>query len=207
MRWIRLAYVAQFLMALVTVFVLWSEVGGQSHLDLMPWYLKLGLGVSAAFAAVRATIASASNEQAWNGSTLKWVGILLALLTGCGLASYYYHIYGESDEEEQDEGQASLIASEARGSDPKTLFPLSAGRNALQFLVKPRVGQIESVGHSGHRFEADEIASGRSVHHSYLILRTVAHDDLLLLAFHRELRPAILAAHEPGEDIVELHAV
>ena len=44
MRLIRLAYAAQFLMALVTVFVLWSEVGGQSHLDLMPWYLAKKVG-------------------------------------------------------------------------------------------------------------------------------------------------------------------
>ena len=33
----------QFLMALIAIFMLWSQVGGQSHLDLVPWPLKLGL--------------------------------------------------------------------------------------------------------------------------------------------------------------------
>jgi len=41
---LRLAYATQFLIALIAVFVLWSEVGGQVHLDLMPWYFKLAFG-------------------------------------------------------------------------------------------------------------------------------------------------------------------
>jgi len=32
---LRLAYATQFLIALIAVFVLWSQVGGQSHLDYM----------------------------------------------------------------------------------------------------------------------------------------------------------------------------
>src|SRR3954471_9589317 len=95
---LRLAYATQFLIALIAVFVLWSEVGGQSHLDLMPWYLKLGLGAGAAFAVTKATMAAVSGPGGWNGGSIKWFGILLALLLGCGLASYYYHVYGESDE-------------------------------------------------------------------------------------------------------------
>ena len=51
---LRLAYTTQFLIALIAVFVLWGQVGGQSHLDLIPWYLKLGLGMASAFAAVKA---------------------------------------------------------------------------------------------------------------------------------------------------------
>ena len=107
---LRLAYAAQFLVALIAVFVLWSEVGGQSHLDLMPWYLKLGLGAGAAFAIVKATSASVSHSNAWNGSTLKWLGITLALLIGCGLASFYFHLYAENDEEDQPDTQTSSLA-------------------------------------------------------------------------------------------------
>ena len=106
---LRLAWATQFLLAIVAVFVLWSEVGGQSHLDLMPWYLKLGLGAGAAFAVVRATVAAVSGPSAWNGGTLKWFGIMLALLAGCGLASYYYHLYGEEDEEDQQDSVTSLV--------------------------------------------------------------------------------------------------
>ncbi len=104
---LRLAYTTQFLLALLAIFVLWGEVGGQSHLDLMPWYLKLGLGVGAAFATVKATAAAVSHERSWNRGTLRWAGILLLLLIGCGLASYYFHVYGEQEEEQDDESVTS----------------------------------------------------------------------------------------------------
>lgn len=108
---LRLAYATQFLIALVAVFVLWSEVGGQSHLDLMPWYLKLGLGGGAAFAAVKATASSVGGSGPWNGRTLRWLGILLVLLIGCGLSSYWVHVYGETDEDDQDQDTDSSVSS------------------------------------------------------------------------------------------------
>lgn len=108
MQLLRLAYITQFLLALIAVFLLWSEIGGQGHLDLMPWYLKLALGAGAAFCVVRATIAAVSHAAAWNGGTLKWLGLMLALLAGCGLASYYYHLYGESDE--NDDGESNTVS-------------------------------------------------------------------------------------------------
>jgi hypothetical protein len=103
---LRLAYATLFLIALIAVFTLWSQVGGQSHLDLMPWYLKLGLGAGAAFAVVKATAAAVAGSHSWNAGTLKWFGILLLLLTGCGLASYYCHMYLETDEEDQPDTSA-----------------------------------------------------------------------------------------------------
>jgi hypothetical protein len=106
---LRLAYSTQFLLALITIFLVWSQVGGQSHLDLMPWYLKLGFGAGVAFATVKTTAAAVSHEQTWNGSTLRWFGITLALLIGCGVATYYYHVYGETDEEDQQDTQTSAI--------------------------------------------------------------------------------------------------
>ncbi len=111
---LRLAYATQLLIAVLAVFTLWSQVGGQSHLDLMPWYLKLGLGGGAAVAVVRATQAAVAGPTGWNGGSLKWFGILLALLIGCGLATYYYHVYGESDEEQQDETVTSRTVEAPR---------------------------------------------------------------------------------------------
>ena len=105
---LRLAYTTQFLIALLAVFELWSIVGGQNHLDLMPWYLKLGLGGGAAFATVRATASAVGQPRAWNAGTLKWLIVLVALLAGCGLASYYYHVYEEPDEDE-DQGVSSEL--------------------------------------------------------------------------------------------------
>lgn len=107
MALLRLAYSTLFLIALIAIFVVWAQVGGQGHLDLVPWYLKLGFGFGAAFAVVKAVAASVSREPAWNGGTIKWFGILLALLLACGLATYYMHIYGEADEDQPDEPVSS----------------------------------------------------------------------------------------------------
>ena len=115
---LRLAYASQFLIALIAVFTLWSEVGGQSHLDLMPWYLKLGLGAGAALAVVNATKAAVEGARGWNAGSLKWFGIAIALLIGCGLASYYFHVYGESDEEQQDDTITSQASCEPAGGYP-----------------------------------------------------------------------------------------
>jgi hypothetical protein len=108
MQTLRLAYATQFLIAVIAVYVLWSQVGGQSHLDLMPWYVKLGLGAGAALAVVKATAAAVSQERAWNGRTLKWLGILLALLVGCGLASYYCHLYLEDNGDDQSDENTAV---------------------------------------------------------------------------------------------------
>jgi hypothetical protein len=114
---LRLAYATQLMIALIAVFVLWAQVGGQSHLDLMPWYLKLALGGGAAIAAVRATMFAVSGATAWNGGTLKWIGILIALLIGCGLASYYFHMYAENQDEQDDESVTSQLIGAVRPAE------------------------------------------------------------------------------------------
>ena len=106
MQLLRLAYTTQFLLALIAVFVLWSEVGGQGHLDLMPWYLKLVLGAGASLCAVNATAAAVSHASAWNGKSLRWLGLTLTLLVGCGIATYYYHLCCESDQDDEEDNIA-----------------------------------------------------------------------------------------------------
>ncbi|HUK14858.1 MAG TPA: hypothetical protein VLW65_00520 [Bryobacteraceae bacterium] len=109
---LRLAYTTQFLLALIAIFVLWSEVGGQSHLDLLPWHIKLVLGPGAAFCAVKATASAVNHSAPWNSRTLKWLGLAVLLMAGCGLASYYAHVYLEEDESDQDQdnGAISMLA-------------------------------------------------------------------------------------------------
>lgn len=99
-RFLRLIYTAEFLLALVAVFTLWSQVGGQTHLDLMPWYLKLFFGPAMAYAVVRATAAAAGAERTWNAGTLRWTGMLLTLAVAAGLITYYFHLYEPNDEED-----------------------------------------------------------------------------------------------------------
>jgi hypothetical protein len=111
------------MIALIAVFVLWSQVGGQSHLDLMPWHVKLGLAGGAAYAAVRATMCAVSEKAAWNGGTVKWFGIMLALLAGCGLTSYYFHVNGESEDEQDEE----TVTSQLVGRIVPPSAPVKAG--------------------------------------------------------------------------------
>lgn len=122
MQILRLAYTTQFLLALLAVFVLWSQVGGQTHLDLMPWYLKLVLGGGAAFSIVKATAGAVAHERVWNAKTLRWVGILLAVLIGCGLSTYYVHLYGEQDDEQDDESVSSFLIVPAPPARHDTLL-------------------------------------------------------------------------------------
>ena len=87
----RLAYTTQFLIALIAMLILWSQVGGPDHFDLTPWHLKLVLSAGAAFAVMKATAAAVSHERAWNSGTLKWCGLLLAILIACGLVTLWVH--------------------------------------------------------------------------------------------------------------------
>jgi hypothetical protein len=70
----------------------------------MPWYLKLGLGTGVAYATVKATAARVAQEPAWNRRTLKWFGAMLAQLVVCGVVTYYYHLYGEEDDRQDEQG-------------------------------------------------------------------------------------------------------
>ena len=105
---LRLAYSTQFLIAVIAVFVLWSQVGGQSHLDLLPWWIKLGLGLAAAYGVVRATAASVSGDRAWNAQALRWLGVTLAVLAACGYASYYAHMNLEDADDEDQQADTTI---------------------------------------------------------------------------------------------------
>ena len=106
---LRLAYTTQFLIGLITVFVVWDEIGGPYHLDLMPWWLKFGLGVALAYAGVRATAAAVGNPVAWNRQTLKWCVMVCALLAGCILANFYCDLAGEEDERQEGSGASFAL--------------------------------------------------------------------------------------------------
>ena len=107
---LRLAYSALFLVALVAVYVAWSQIGGQGHVDLLPWHIKMALGVATSLAIVRATAASVAGERAWNGHTLRWLGLTLALAVICGLATYYAHLYLEESDDESDQPSDTTVS-------------------------------------------------------------------------------------------------
>jgi hypothetical protein len=109
---LRLFYAIEFLIALVATYTVWSQVGGQGHLDMMAWYWKLFLGVGIAFAAVKATGAAVAGKRTWNARTLRWLSIILALSLACGLVTYYYHLTEPPPGDEEDTAPSSQTALE-----------------------------------------------------------------------------------------------
>src|SRR5215470_336970 len=105
---LRLAYSTLYLIALICFFFVWSEVGGQSHLDLLPWWTKLGLALATSFTVVRAASSAVSGEKPWNGQTLKWLGLTVVLGVACGLATYYAHTYLEETDEPDSETDSAI---------------------------------------------------------------------------------------------------
>src|SRR5512141_2787482 len=105
---LRLAYIGLFLIAVIAVFTLWSQVGGQAHLELVPWSIKLGLGCGAALGITRAGVAAVQGEHGWNAQTVKWTGLALATLFLCGMASLYAHNNLEDTGEDTGEGDATV---------------------------------------------------------------------------------------------------
>jgi hypothetical protein len=108
---LRLAYIALYLIALMAVFTLWSQVGGQGHLDLVPWSIKLALGAGAAYAITRAAVAAVKGDHGWNGQSVKWTGLALATLFLCGMASLYAHNNLEDTDDEGDSGDATVSSA------------------------------------------------------------------------------------------------
>jgi len=105
---LRLAYSTLYLIALIAIFLTWSQAGGQSHLDLLPWWVKLTLGLAMAFTMVRAAAAAVAGEKPWNGQTLKWLGLTVVLGVACGMATYYAHTYLEDTEEPDSESEPAI---------------------------------------------------------------------------------------------------
>jgi hypothetical protein len=107
--WLRLAYSFLFLLAVLAVLTLWSEVGGQGHLDLMPWYTKLACVMVSAWCCVRLTAGLVEERTAWSSRTLRWLAGLLLVATAMAAITYYYHLHEEPDQSDSDETSATVM--------------------------------------------------------------------------------------------------
>ncbi len=107
--WLRLAYAIEFLLALLASLNLWSEVGGQSHLDMMAWYTKFSCLMASAWCAVRFTAGLVEERKAWNRRTRLWLAGLILVATAMALITYYYHLHEEMDEQDSDQTAAAMI--------------------------------------------------------------------------------------------------
>jgi hypothetical protein len=109
LSWLRLAYSFEFLVALMVVFTLWSEIGGQGHLDLMPWYTKLLCGLAMAWCSIRFTAGLVEEQKAWNSRSARWFIGLVAIAIVMGTITYYYHLHEATDQPDNDDTTATSV--------------------------------------------------------------------------------------------------
>lgn len=107
--WSRLAFVTEFLVALVAILEVWSEVGGQNHLDLMAWYAKLSLSLGLALVTVLGTMAAVSHERAWNAKTIACVLLAVLLAGAMAAATYYIHVHENDDSGDSDSDSVARL--------------------------------------------------------------------------------------------------
>jgi len=107
--WLRMAYTFEFWIALIAIFTVWSQVGGQGHLDLIAWYIKLSCALALAWSAVRMTSAMVENTQAWNWTTVKWFLAVLALAVLATGITFWYHLHEVPDEPDTDQNSATTV--------------------------------------------------------------------------------------------------
>jgi hypothetical protein len=106
--WLRLAYALEFLIALIAIISMWSEIGGEGHLDLMPWYTKLGCIVGLAWCCVRFTAGIVEQQKIWTRRTVGWFMGILLFSIAMGAITYYYHLHEEQDDGDEDTTAAAV---------------------------------------------------------------------------------------------------
>jgi hypothetical protein len=110
-NYLRLVFLSEFLVAVVAVFTGWSEIGGQAVLDVMPWGWKCGLGLGLAIAFVAYTAAVVSNDSPWNLRAARWLGLIVVLLLGMGMVTYYYSLQTQNQNGESGEDPDNPVSS------------------------------------------------------------------------------------------------
>lgn len=109
---IRILLAIEFLVALPAVFSLWSQAGGQYHLDLMFWPWKFGLGLAAAVLFTMITSEFLRSNGRWTRRGILLASMLVTILIAAGLVTYYYHL-NEPPADEGDDGQTQLTRTHA----------------------------------------------------------------------------------------------
>jgi hypothetical protein len=107
---LRLAYTFEFLIAILAVFTLWSEVGGQGNLELLPWYVKLICVLGCSWCCVRYTAAIVEQAAVWNRRSIGWLAGIIFIGIAMGCITYYYHVTeGPTDDSDEPSATASVL--------------------------------------------------------------------------------------------------
>ena len=116
-RLLPVLYAIEFLIALVAVYTVWSELGGQDYLDYIPWYWKAGIGFGTAATVLSLTSAIGfASPSARRRITIR-VMVLVSLAIVAGLITYYYQVNEPQDEEN---APATVTPTARLAADPDT---------------------------------------------------------------------------------------
>jgi hypothetical protein len=107
-RLLRPLLIVEFLIAIQAFFTMWSQTGGQYHLDLMFWPWKLGLSTAAAGLIVAITANVIRSDGAITRRALLFCSLLIAIFAVAGLVTYYYHLNEPGQDSEQEDEPAKI---------------------------------------------------------------------------------------------------
>jgi hypothetical protein len=131
-RLLRPLLIVEFLIAIESIFTVWSEVGGQYHLDLMFWPWKLGIGAACAGLIVAITASLARNDGRMTRRGLWFCSLLIAVVIAAGVVTYYYHLnepVDQQDEDQDDQPAKISMVLETRGQSAGD--KITSGTNRL----------------------------------------------------------------------------
>ena len=114
-RLLRPLLIFEFLLALQVLFTLWSQVGGQYHLDLMFWPWKLGLGVGASLLITGITADLVRADGAVTKRAVFYGSLLIATMVLAGVVTYYYHLNEPSDEDQDNQDAPAKVTKILEG--------------------------------------------------------------------------------------------
>src|SRR5579863_7799889 len=126
-RLLYVLYAIEFLIALIAIFTVWSQVGGQGHLDYMAWYWKAAIAFPAAFSVVQLTIALAADPPRPWWRIVAWILALVLLSVVAGAITYYYHLNEPQDDNEEDPGKIAPAVVRIVGHPDDLLGPHWSG--------------------------------------------------------------------------------
>jgi hypothetical protein len=109
-RLLRPLLIVEFLIAVQTIYTIWSEVGGQYHLDLMFWPWKLAIGLISSGLIVAITANLVRNEGKITGRALMFCSFLIVTFIVAGVVTYYYHLNEPADQNEDQDDEPSKIS-------------------------------------------------------------------------------------------------
>lgn len=107
---LRPLLIVEFLIAVQAIYTIWSEVGGQYHLDLMFWPWKLGIGIASAGLIVAITANLVRNEGRITGRALLFCSFLITIFIVAGVVTYYYHVNEPTEQDEDQDDEPSKIS-------------------------------------------------------------------------------------------------